>query len=56
MKFFAKLVRIEFHSSVEFEDAQAFNVVTKKKVMLQKGKVCWQFKLEKFLFIENIDI
>lgn len=28
---FAKLLRMEFHSSVEFEGIKAFNIVTEKK-------------------------
>ena len=38
MEVFAKLLRIEFHSLVEFEDTKAFNIATEKMLILQKKR------------------
>lgn len=56
-KRFAKLLRIEFYSSVEFEDTQAFNIVPEKKNgSTAEDQVCCQMRLEKFLLIEITEV
>ena len=55
-KRFAKLLRIEFLSSVEFEDTKAFTISMGKNGSIAEEEMCCQMKSEKFLLIEIAEV